>query len=194
MEWQAEFLPLVDGSSKGVPKQRFTLHEHQVDAVPKQVSGGPDTKPVYMQGRTFLSPGAKQGLEHSLSDFLSNYLSEELPESAKPKIMLDRVKDYIDKSQTPSDTNDAVLTACRAYEALQDETILSQSLGGFNDSLIQRERHLQPDISDPLGSQQEQRFSKEIGAVIGNEARLAPNPSQPFLPVRAGSFRVTGCG
>ncbi len=188
MEWQAEFVPLVDGTSAAAATQRFTLHEDDADADLRDISGVPDPAPVYLEGRTFLTLGIGDRFQRSLAEFLTHWL----PGGAELDQVVERARHYLLASQAPSDTDDAVLTACRAYVALSDETVVSQSLGGFHDGLLQRERHLQPAMSDPLGSPDEQAFTHAIAAFIGDEPRLAPNPGQPFLPLRAGSLRLTG--
>ena len=215
LEWEAEFLPLVDANGKNSPKNRFTLAENKADTEFYASEGYQKSPATTMRGRTFLTSSAKAHKLTALAAFLelsfdridSEKNGGEAPEPAGEKSMVKRVLNYVTSNQIPYDTNDTVLTAARAYLQLKgvststkDEdllnrkelVVLSQALGGFNDAMLQLEQHLQPPLHDPLGTQEEDAFSRALGKQIGEESHLSPNPSKPFIPVRAGSFRLIG--
>lgn len=200
LEWEAEFLPIIDSFGKNAPKNAFTLDENQPEASLIMHEGYKNTQGTTFRGRTFLSPGAKIREMALLGEFLqrnlpplSTYLEGPTDSNLSQKEQLSlRATGFLANSQKAFDINNAVLTAARAYIELANRTVLSQSLGGFNDALLQLERHLQPPLHDPLGTDEEDRFSRLIGDLIGNESKFGPDPANPFLPARAGSFRLIG--
>ncbi|MEN0004289.1 MAG: RICIN domain-containing protein [Bacteroidota bacterium] len=189
LEWEAAFLPIVDRNDQNSPKNRFTLKENREETELLNAEGFKNSPAVTIRGRTFLTPGAKTRKLAALREFLA--LKLQLNDPAEETLAA-KAQAYIDSNQRPYDTNDAVLTAARAYLRLKNEKILSQALGGLNDGMIQLEHHLQPILQDPLGTQEEQTFTEQLGQLIGRESKLAPNPAKPFLPARAGSFRLIG--
>ncbi len=324
LEWQVEFLPLVDSTGKNAPQNRFTLKENHAETELISNEGYHSAPATTMRGRTFLTPGAKARKMQVLSEFLMTklprnctgvlelkeyknktngdshtaihadsqdyvfvrggtfILAEERPGTQPLKLWYNsgrndhvlsatpegrqsaeesgydsskvigyvyehdgygrkplklfwsltnldnittateageaaaleagyvfirnegyvmdeeygrlaiRAEEYIRSRQNPYNTNDAVLTACRAFLELKDTKVLSQALGGFTEGMLQLEQHLQPSLQDLLGSEDEHNFSVALGELIGRESRLSPNPAKPFLPLRAGSFKLIG--
>lgn len=78
-------------------------------------------------------------------------------------------------------------------QGLQNRPVLSQSLGGFNAALIQREQQTQFEIRDPLidrtlipGADPASYLDEDLQAFIAGENTAAPLPYSNYNPIRAG--------
>jgi hypothetical protein len=79
-----------------------------------------------------------------------------------------------------------------AFLELLDDNIdyLSQSLGGFNDSLLMKRNSVNLDIKEPLAYNEYTGFMQQVQNTIANEMRSAPVSSNQFSPIRAAALKL----
>ncbi|MBL0341274.1 MAG: OmpA family protein [Bacteroidetes bacterium] len=97
--------------------------------------------------------------------------------------LVENLKILLQKSNVPASAG-----LISKLEGLQ---LLSQNLSGFNDALLMQKQILQLKIKDPLAQTDIlANFTRELGLAIGEGNEVAPLPSNLFLPIREGAFRI----
>ena len=76
-------------------------------------------------------------------------------------------------------------------QRLRDRPLIAQALGGFTPALTMLDQNLQLPVADPDGSPLDAEFVARVAAGVGDQARFAPVPDNPFAPMRGGRFRIT---
>lgn len=84
---------------------------------------------------------------------------------------------------------DPVFTTIRALSVLGTTHVLSQSLGGFHETLIMQKQTLQLTIADPLGYADAQAFASQVRDAVADQNRTAPQPLSDFNPIRSGVLK-----
>ncbi|AIK95692.1 hypothetical protein [Candidatus Odyssella acanthamoebae] len=86
--------------------------------------------------------------------------------------------------QHPNPKLEAILTQ------LNEVPLLSQSLDGYFEQMLMRQKTLQLDIFDPL-SGGEKPFNEEVGIAVGGMNITAPLPENIYSPINDGVFQIT---
>jgi len=174
LEWEVEISPLTrpEGSYEGNSiTKAFQLNDATLDLTISKSEPMPEYEKsgkIY-SGSTLISPHAKIKLLDALNGFIGNM-----------------------KDQQPTDwmKNPAVTFAHTKLDQVNLAHFLSQSFGGFNSALLMHKQTLQLPIEDPLGFPEYQVFTRAVQGLVGRENKWAPEPLNPFLPIRAGKLKV----
>lgn len=97
---------------------------------------------------------------------------------------------------TPS-SKESLLYKLEAHPALQkyiqplkDVPILSQTLDGFFEQMLMRQKTLQLDVFDPYNPA-DREFNDHVEYAVGNMNITAPLPENPYSPINDGVFQIT---
>jgi hypothetical protein len=86
---------------------------------------------------------------------------------------------------------DPILTALEALHQLSLGTApLAQTMSGFHDALIMRQRRWQLSVSDPIGFLEYRAFSERTVRRAVGQSRFDAMPSGGFQPIRSGDVRL----
>ncbi len=153
-------------------------------------------------GRSLLTPQAKKNLhgrlevylrEHLLKPFLSENPGHAAGQSDDPFLKFGesdlRIR-IVDNGGFS--VENPVATALLAYLNMveRDIHLLSQSLSGFNDALLQLRQSFQLPIEDPIGFKDYQPFTEEVAQLAENSTHFAPQPLTDFNPIRNGKLVI----
>ncbi|MEA3243834.1 MAG: hypothetical protein U9Q19_10435, partial [Pseudomonadota bacterium] len=155
-------------------------------------------------GRTILTPYASTQLRIQLETFLkkqllpSYYKANDIPPEKRDDDSDELFTKVISWYETATSYQDEVTTALvNAYQKIYDDQeedhrfrVMTQSLGGFNEALLQHKQTLQLPIDDPLGFAHDRAFANRVRAGVGNMNRSAPQPNNQFMPIRAGLLKL----
>jgi hypothetical protein len=167
LEWELEIFPLAR-SEERYEESTITKAFQQNDTMPdlKLKSSEPEfiTEGKVYSGSTLLSPHSKIKLLDAIDSYLADpNLDQKSPIAVAARLKKDEIK--INHS-------------------------LSQSLGGFNAALLMHKQTLQLPIDDPLGFENYQAFTQVVKDLVDGENKWAPEPHNPFLPIRAGKIKI----
>jgi hypothetical protein len=213
-EWEVEIFPFVKQNpsfSESDILNRFQLNITSPDL--KLKSDHPDFTDggKIFTGSTLLSPHAKLKLLDSIKNFLWNLKNEDLQNfgelPVKPDHSRDTVEDYSPTALAIKETEKVayinklvpllvnfkegpIKNAAAHWNTLNEGHYLSQSLGGFNAAMLMHKQTLQLPIDDPLGFKDDQLFNQQVKEWVGLENKWAPEPLNPFLPIRSGKIKL----
>jgi hypothetical protein len=106
------------------------------------------------------------------------------PDAHRP--LVTQLKRLLDEATAEGKNNMEAL-----INTVEKWSLLAQSLSGFNDALLMRKQILQLPIDDPLARTTIlKEFTGRIKDVVGDQNTVAPLPSNLFLPLREGAFRI----
>lgn len=173
LHWQSEFFPVRDTHHFGVNQyppnflnKHYALDRDKLEF--RHIREHDYTgNPQVLSGQVILTPSGKTQLSESLTKF-----SEA---NAEP-----------DSSNSP-----LAKIANVASNKLNGLNVLSQSLGGFNEALLQHKQTMQLPIDDPTGFVGSRAFTQKVKKLVGVESKSAPAPHEHFLPWRTGKMQVT---
>lgn len=174
LNWTVAYYPTVVPPKDDVYAFRFDRDRWQFSSLDGDVAvtGGPDyryrddlhgplPKPLFVSGRTFLTPQA----EYRFVEQIKRYVHDHPPEGIDEKV----VEDFLSN--------------------LGNLDVLSQTLSGLNERLIMRRPHsnIPPgsDIADAIGDQYHATPDIEAGEVDPNSEKPY------FTPIRGGFFHFT---
>lgn len=78
----------------------------------------------------------------------------------------------------------------KATEPLKPRVFLSQSLGGFNEELLQWKLGLGLPIEEPIGFDQYQDFTQDVAEAVGEATEWVTEPTNNFSPIRSGMLKL----
>ena len=175
LEWEVEVLPMALGSNldaeSGIYSPDFItdtyslgLNQPDLTVVPGRGALRPGAN-LY-RGSSILTPQAQM----LVSGLIDGYLND-------PDV--DQNSDLYKRLQA-------------VKQVLSDPSFysLSQSLGGFNEALLNRKQALQLPVADPLGFSDYQRFTTDVASAVGDQNRSSPQPLWDFNPIRSGVMRL----
>jgi hypothetical protein len=174
LEWEVEFFPAAAGNNldPGYPfyDTAFILNNYQLPINAPDFREKPGWKGVerganVYNGRTILTPHAKNQLKLRLEEYLKHADTEEA---------------------SPDFRN----LAKQAYNLLQTTNVLAQALGGFNQALLMRKQTYQLPAAEPIGFENYKRFSANTSIHLGSNNFNAPLPLNDFNPIRAGEMKL----
>lgn len=194
----------------------FTIEENQPELSVKQGKGAITNGANVYSGWSNLTPYASSLLEEQLEDYLTKteeYLKEEIPISEYYKAkgipeseqseayFSENISDILDwyrqtycpdASSGLCNTILAYQNLSRAYKLLSapDFYSLSQSIGGFNEALIQHKQTTQLSISDPLGFDEYRSFADLMGEAAQDCIKSASAPLNDYNPIRSGAIKI----
>lgn len=93
-----------------------------------------------------------------------------------------RVEQYLEEN--PDSKFEAQLK--KILNVIGDLNLLSQGMGGFDESLLMRIQALQLPVIDLFDPD----VGKEVAKAIGDQNQVAPRPECDYKPIRAGHFKV----
>lgn len=211
LEWEAEVFPVESGSNlesqtgayqTDFINRNFTLKEDDVDFSVREGKGAATKAANVYTGSSILTPYAGIQLTTQIEAYLKKELLQDYYE-AKRIPQDDRSDDYFIKNARPildwykadnckAGNNSALCNIIRAYEKLTDADFhsLSQSLGGFNESLLMHKQTMQLDIADPLAFDDYQPFANAVKNAVEESIISAPQPLNDFNPIRSGAFKL----
>lgn len=212
LDWEVELVPLGKGTNieEADYSPRF-LTEKQVFEVGNSMRetqyfhlpvNEPDLEPhiqseadfqgrnpnIYV-GKSLLTPQAKR----NLTERLESYISQFLKEGESLSMFLDDEDGHHFKHKIGEvGTDHLLMSVIPAYIHLKNENVhvLSQSLSGFNDALLQLRQTYQLPITDPIGFLDYQPFTEEVKELADNSTHLAPQPLTDFNPIRNGKLII----
>ena len=168
LEWEIEYIPVNDPSDEPVGyavdflKSNYDLPiEAQVLKLKSEKLEGFSDKIRKYRGSTILTDYAKKALKHKFKEFDKNAGTQ----------------------------NNELITA--AKKELKKVSVLSQSMGGFNQSLLMRKQTMQLEIDDPIALKSYDPLIENIRDYIGDAVKSAPEPAHYFNPIRAGGLNIS---
>lgn len=171
LEWEVELLPIqqrVDSAAgESVYDPDLVLNNYALEESDSDFSREGDIPPLnrgasIYSGLSILSGHAGQLLVDSIDS-----LADSLPAGNELATVLEPAK-----------------------QKLEGLSVISQSLDGFNDALLQHKQTLQLSIADPIGFDEDRRFSAGvIREAVRDANRTAPLPLNDFNPLRAGALK-----
>lgn len=209
LQWLTSFFPKGEGSNLGSSSgnydtdfvaENFSIHTPtgETDPTFDFTPENQNTLPAALEysGSTFVSVHTKKHMQDVLKDYLlkqySSVVTRETWDANWKTIATQPA--YKAKNNHSLDH-----TAFDAYKALEHKLILTQSLGGFNQALIQQANNIHLPVKDPLGFSSYQGFTESIRDLLnpkvqkypGHKVRSkktypSPNIDDQYMPIRAG--------
>lgn len=197
LQWLAEFLPLRSGSNVASPSGKYTetfvndnfslpLNGFDLEASNETTA----TSALEYSGTTFISSNTGNHMQEAIRLFLIKKYSQVVNAEnfdEKHQTIFSAQGPYSAETQNYSN---AGYTAYMAYKCLETKHILTQSLGGFNQALLQQQNSMHLPIKDPLGFNGYQAFTESIGVALNGITPPSSNPDNRFLPLRSGKLNL----
>lgn len=171
MEWEAEYLPVLEGNNYQLRNRKYTsafftknheLKETDPDfSIRDQVVFG---NASLFKGSSIIAPHTTNQLDALLDQFINNH------EDKQSEV----VNEVFAKAKT----------------LLENSNTAAHVLGGFNEAMLGQIQQRQLDVADPLGFPPYQAFAQEVAPFIGNTNITSPDPLLDFNPLRSGSLRL----
>ena len=215
LEWEVEVFPVehksnIDPSTGRYHEDFITanyqLVENDVDLSLRPGRGAWTMAANVYSGRSILTPHAGEQLGKQAQSYIQRQVLPLYYKEAnvlRSKQGTDDLESVIRAAQTWYETSakspllraakkdeDPNMTAFRAWGAMRDPDVLSQSLSGFNDALLMHKQTLQLHVADPLGFDDYQPFATGVGTTISNSIYNAPEPLNDFNPLRSGMMKI----
>ncbi|MCW2898697.1 MAG: hypothetical protein JWO67_962 [Streptosporangiaceae bacterium] len=208
MEWEVEFFPAAAGDnldpghrdySPNFVTDNYVLAAEAVELLPRAGVATPDKAANVYSGRTILSGAARPVLSARVLGYLGGAVltayNDARTQADLPTVTFEELRSSPDGVLDWYDINGGdtqLKTLIRVYRhlAANQDSNLSQALGGFNDALLMLQLTRQLPVADPLGFPAEREFASRVAAAVGDENRHAPQPLSDFNPIRAGALRV----
>ncbi len=191
MDWMLDYRPTFDpsitkdGYEKDFVFKMYDIREDTPDFTPftnKDIELS--DIPRSYRGRTILSVGSPDVLEEKIMNFLGN---QEKVETESHKVLLKNHPDLLEKFKNLPKVHEDLL---KVLVQLRKQDIMTQSMGGLNESLLMRKQTMQLDVSDPIAFQHYKPVIEMIRNWIGDERISAPEPTHFFNPIRAGVMLI----
>lgn len=206
LQWEVEYFPSSGGNNilnghfdPYFVDQNYVLKEEEVEFQPRSSTFQPDRGANAYVGMTILSATAAPALRARILSYLEKHILLPYYEAnnIKPE---DRAPDDFDKQLNTildwyiaSGDDDTLKTLINVYTHLDEneDSNLSQTLGGFNDALIMQKINPQTPIDDPIGFEDYQSFTQTlVREIVDNRMIHTPQPQNGFNPIRAGALRL----
>lgn len=197
LEWMVDFFPIENGSNLttgsgdystdflgtnnftlGADSFDFDINENVLDVA------------ASYKGSTYTSTTAQANLQEKLMHFLLGQYPDTLSKTdfVENQALSKSWKDV--SGQATTDYTDPGCTAYEAYNHLQNKYILSQSIGGFNQALLQFQHNVHLPIADPLGFKDYQTFVNLVAVALEGVRPPVSNPFNLFIPLRTGALHL----
>jgi hypothetical protein len=167
LEWHVEYLPVDDPSidAQGFDSRfvfdNFDIRPDTPDFVPlKKQTLKLDENTRNYFGTTFITSGGADGLKDKFEKFLEHASSDQ------------------QKAFQP------------LLDLLNNQDIWTQTLGGFNESLLMKKQTMQLDIDDPIAFYDYKSLIENISIWVGDHRKSAPAPRNYFNPIRGGVMMI----
>ena len=207
LEWHVQFLPVVSRSylheSTGIYDEKFILDNFELpsdshDLQLKHEHGEWIGHGKFYHGRSYLSPNTIPILRRQICDLLKQHdlLTQILSKKDQGEDLENvlgsetKIKRIIQNYQKKHG-DDTIVNYLRVYQQLGKMKVLSQALGGFNDSLLMYKKTIELSIDDPLAFDPYKLFTNQtINSLMGDSTKIAPAPLNRFHPIRAGYLKM----
>ncbi len=167
LQWLTEYYPVKQGSNQGSETNTFNKDYISRNFTLPENAFDFDKQPELME----------DGLQYAGSTYLSG--------SVKAGYMA-RLEAFIEKSPDGKPKEIAV----SALNLLKTKFIISQSIGGFHQALLQHRHNIHLPIEDPLGFKAYKEFTTKIAQQLqGKNHLMAPLPAEAFMPIRVGGIQ-----
>lgn len=141
------------------------IHELDITLKPGKKKLVRSERSSIYSGRSMLNGTTAQTLEGMFDDFVESHAEE----------MNDFTRLVMDQ----------------AREVLSQNLYFSQSLNGFNESMLMYHRTFELPVRDPLGFRAYQSFTEQaLAPALGDAVKNAPSPANEFNPIRSGCMKV----
>lgn len=189
LQWLVEYFPVKKNSS-----EQLMINAYSPDYITSNFSLGVDqfdfdqnlenvTDGFQYAGSTYLSGSVKDRYMESLKEFI---LKEDTD------IDKDNFNEAIIKwkNEHPADQGKPIYLAIEAWLLLNEKFLISQSIGGFHQALLQQRNNINLPVIDPLGFDPYLNFTADIALELKDSMLSAPMPAEQFIPIRAGGMRL----
>jgi len=211
LEWKVGVIPLDDDSTTSeykIPEdlvtKSFMMASDQPDLLRKNdTKKGSDKDAIKVfTGTSILTPHAKESLMEVIEKYLESLNQDDDDWKDFNKVYADEFNPFykageIDSTKMrnfafhPTDNfSNNISTALKVYQELYKGNFLSQSLSGFNAAMQMLHQAFQLPIADPLGFNDEQKFTADVKVDVQRESKFAPLPLFDFDPVRTGDLQL----
>ncbi|WP_186826942.1 hypothetical protein [Shimia ponticola] len=219
VEWSAEYYPSATSDALTGEVSPFQLSDTDTNLTLEE---GPDVPSlVTVVGTSLVSPQIKDVAVARFESFLRRAMLADFkrsqrsdrnsndPETGSLELaLLDAYLPSVDRSTDAFDqnlcdiiraydwaqSNADIEAALQAYVAMTRDGfgVLSQSLSGFNATLLTHKQTLQLPVDDPrMESAERNGFVHRLANLIGNSNVWAPRPVSTFSPVRSGALSIS---
>lgn len=180
LEWKSELFPAIGNPldstsgeySADYIDRNYILAENNVDFVDHfdaNHSTGYSRSASIFSGFSYLTPTSGDELEKALSDFYTT--------NRDTSISLD-------------DQHPAVRVSYHGRDWIKSNNVLTQSMGGFNNALIQMHSMMRLPANDPLGFTDYREFASRVRTFLPGGKGFGPDLLSDFHPMRAGAMKM----
>lgn len=167
----------------------FSLSNSSFDLQPANSNSGHEG--LSYSGSTYLAAGTQAHLIEELEAYLIAEAGGQLTAADFTGAILTPTFPSIFGAQAEQDYSNPQWTAYQAYNTLAQVEILTQSLGGFNQALLQQQNNVQLPIADPIGFPREQKFAQKTATALNGASYPFPVCQSQFVPLRAGQLYLS---
>ncbi|MCO6358760.1 hypothetical protein [Roseivirga pacifica] len=204
LEWWVDYYPfqngnnLTTGSGDYDPDFLGTSNfGFQYDEFDFERSEDINDSPNSYTGSTYIATNPEAHVLDSLKTFLLGRYSELSKDDfkltgdlASAWSNLIKIKKAKKEKSIPTDYSDPGYTAYMAYTKLSGKHFIAQSIGGFNQALIQFMQNIQLPILDPLKFSDYDNFVAKVKSALQNVNPPSSDPNNIFVPLRAGALNL----
>ncbi|MBJ7536457.1 hypothetical protein [Marinomonas transparens] len=210
LDWQFSLNPAQLKQGKGMDSESllnsFNLEESGPDFKTSNQIAYTDT-PAVFSGTVVLSTHTKNTQETAIKGFFKNLISKEKLSFAKNKATPpenNTLEDFFNASKWSDasvcfEKNDFIVEGAntdtppnvyyvlwQAYQTLQGQQFLSQTLDGFYEACRQLDKVAQLPIREPIGFTSDQNFTEQVKETVGRQRGVAPEIAFEFNPIPCG--------
>jgi hypothetical protein len=188
-QWLVEYFPVKKNSN-----EQSIINAYRPDYITSNFSLGVDqfdfeqnlenvSNGFQYGGSTYLSGSVRDRYMDTLKQFI---LKED------PDIDTDKFRESLIKwtEEHPDQRGKPIYIAMEAWLLLDAVFLISQSIGGFHEALLQQRNNINLPIIDPLGFDPYVGFTETIAQELRDIIVSAPLPAEQFIPIRAGAFKL----
>ncbi|MGH1492107.1 MAG: hypothetical protein ACRBK7_22410, partial [Acidimicrobiales bacterium] len=210
LEWKLQLYSLKDRAERFIGSENYSLSYIESNYEAPILSPELEIKPgrgavvrdpsIYL-GSTILTGQASTLLRDAIIDRLVKkspevgaYLAKQKTTDIDAQLGELKKKPVIDRlleAVTNRELTNPTFTLLSTLSRLQDLSVLSQELGGFNEGLIQHKDTIELAVDDPINFDTYRTFSRSgVQTSMVGGTRIAPSPQNAFNPIRAGALKL----
>ena len=214
LEWEVALLPR-GGEKSNIPQKKagdsrhkaydedfltanYRLGAESVDLEPAAAASPPAHADCVYSGRSILSARSVPLLRQQLDNYLTQrlvpayYAANEVPDAMRtPGYFAAHRQTILHWYRNQGERDPYTDQMLFVDEALGDDFhALAQALGGFNDALLGHKQMMQLPVTAPLAFPPFDDFTDQMQHAVGRSNRVAPQPQNPFVPIRTGHLHL----
>lgn len=195
LEWWVDYYPVQNGnnltSGSGDYESNFlngTTFPFQYDDFDFAINENINDSPNSYTGSTYIATNPEAHILDSLKTFLlGRYAGLNKDDFDTDS---DLTTAWGKLTNPPTDYTDPGYTAYKAYTTLSGKHFVAQSIGGFNQALIQFTQNIQLPIMDPLKFSDYDNFISNVKGALTDVNPPSSDPDNIFVPLRAGALNL----